>query len=165
MLKTIAAGLTMISLTCSSLAYAQNPSAAASEHEHWRPSAADFNALTEARIAALKAGLQLTPEQAKHWPAVEESIRVMAMARQVRLAARHDEQHHGDAIERLREHADAMAQRAAELKKLADVAQPLYESLNEDQKHRLHLLVRMLRPHWDHHAGWHEHHGFDAAEK
>jgi zinc resistance-associated protein len=165
MLKKVSAGLTVIFLTCSSLAYAQDPSAAGSGHEHWRPSAADLNALTDARIAALKAGLQLTPEQAKNWPAVEEAIRITSMARQVRLAARRDEQHQGNAIERLREHADAMAQRAAELKKLADAAQPLYESLNDDQKHRLHLLIRMLRPHWEHHAEWRERPGFDSAQK
>lgn len=161
MLKIVAAGLMAVFLTGSSLAYAQDPPPSASGHEYWRPSIADLNALTEARIAALKAGLQLTPEQAKYWPAVEEAIRVMAMARQVRVAESRDEQHHANAIERLRRHADAMAQRAADLKKLADAAQPLYESLNDDQKHRLHLLIPMIRPHWPHHGEWHENHEFD----
>jgi zinc resistance-associated protein len=165
MLKIVAAGLTALFLIGSSLAYAQDPPPYPSGHEHWSPSTADLNALTEARIAALKAGLQLTPEQAKHWPAVEEAIRIMAMAWQVRLAESRDEQHHANAIERLRRRADAMAQRATDLKKLADAAQPLYESLSDDQKHRLHFLVRMIRPHWSHHGEWHEHHEFDGSEK
>src|SRR5439155_23574335 len=37
----------------------------------WRPSAEDVAAFTDARIAGLKAGLKLTPEQEKNWPAVE----------------------------------------------------------------------------------------------
>jgi hypothetical protein len=32
------------------------------------PSQADFKALTDARIAVVKAALQLTPEQEKLWP-------------------------------------------------------------------------------------------------
>src|SRR5215475_16090655 len=88
MLKTVAAGLTALFVTASSLAYAQSPSTAGSEQEEPRLSAADLNALTDARIAIVKAALQLTPEQAKYWPAVEEAIRNRAMGRQVRLAAR-----------------------------------------------------------------------------
>src|SRR5262249_10776860 len=38
---------------------------------HW--CAADLKALTDARIGIVKAALQLTPEQAKYWPAVEEA--------------------------------------------------------------------------------------------
>jgi hypothetical protein len=37
--------------------------------------------------------------------------------------------------------ADALAQRAASLKKLADAWQPLYQSLNPDQRQRMRLLV------------------------
>ena len=77
MLKTVAAGLTALFVTASSLAHAQAPSATATtgrEQENARPSAADLNALTDARIGIVKAALQLIPEQAKYWPAVEEAI-------------------------------------------------------------------------------------------
>ena len=60
MLKTVAAGLTALFVTASSLAYAQAPSTPASQQENARPSAADLNALTDARIGIVKAALQLT---------------------------------------------------------------------------------------------------------
>jgi zinc resistance-associated protein len=43
----------------------------------------------------------------------------------------------------LRQGADAMTTRAANLKKLADAAEPLYKSLDEGQKHRFGMLLRM----------------------
>ena len=48
-------------------------------------SAADLNALTDARVGIIKAALQLTPDQEKYWPAVEEAIRARAKNRQARL--------------------------------------------------------------------------------
>jgi hypothetical protein len=160
MRKILAASTMVLLVTASSLGYAQQQPATAA-HDGWRPSAADWDALTDARIAALKTGLQLTPEQAKNWPPVEEAIRDMARAWQARMALRHNDQQRGDAIDRLRRRADAMIDRANQLRKLADAAQPLYTSLNDDQKHRLHLLVRMMRPHHAHFAaGWdHRHEG------
>ena len=47
---------------------------------HHRPSAADVSAFADARIAALKAGLELTPDQAKNWPPFEQAIRASANA-------------------------------------------------------------------------------------
>ena len=148
MLKTVVAGLTALFVTASSLAYAQAPSAAGSEQEGWRPSAADLNALTDARIAIVKAALQLTPEQAKYWPAVEEAIRNRAMGRQVRLAtaiARQREPRDSDPVDVMRQRAETLAARSAELKQLADAWQPLYASLNPDQKQRLRFFaIRVL---------------------
>ena len=51
-----------------------------------------------------------------------------------------------DPAERLRRHADRMIERAAQLKKLADATQPLYQSLDDGQKHRFMLLSRSLSP-------------------
>lgn len=113
-----------------------------------RPSLSDLSALTDARVAIVKAALQLTPEQQKYWPAVEEAIRARAAARQARLAAmpeRLSQLSEEDPTEILRHRADALAQRAAGLKKLADAWQPLYQSLDPDQKRRLRFLaVRVL---------------------
>jgi hypothetical protein len=148
MLKTVAAGLTALFVTASSLAYAQAPSTPASQQENARPSAADLNALTDARIGIVKAALQLTPEQAKYWPPVEEAIRNRAMGRQVRLAAaaRLRDQGDGDPIDMVRHRADALAQRAAELKQLADAWQPLAATLTPEQKQRLRFFaVNILR--------------------
>ena len=150
MLKTVAAGLTALFVTASSLAYAQAPSATTTggEQQAARPSAADLNALTDARIGIVKAALQLTPEQAKYWPAVEEAIRNRAMGRQVRLAAlaRQRDQGDGDPIDMVRHRADALSQRAAELKQLADAWQPLAATLTPEQKQRLRFFaVNILR--------------------
>ncbi len=171
MRKTIVAGLTALALASPSLAYAQEtqaPQSAAEQDrwgpgDRWRPTAEDMKAFTDARIAGLKAGLQLTPDQEKKWPAVEQAIRDMAKARQERMAAwreRKDEK--VDAIARLRARADAMTQRAADLRKLADVSEPLYQSLTDDQKRRLRFLMHMAMGHggggWGH-GGWGHHHG------
>ena len=62
------------------------------------------------------------------------------------MAERLDQQRAVDPIELLRGRADALAQRAAGLKKLADAWQPLYQSLDPDQKQRLRVLaVHVLR--------------------
>ena len=146
MLKTVAAGLTALFVTASSLAYAQAPSATTTatsggDQQAARLSAADLNALTDARIGIVKAALQLTPEQAKYWPPVEEAIRNRAMGRQVRLAARQRDQGDGDPIDMVRHRADALAQRSAELKQLADAWQPLAATLTPEQKQRLRFFA------------------------
>jgi hypothetical protein len=148
MLKICVAGLTALFVTASPLAYAQAPSAAGAGEENWKLSAADLNALTDARIGVVKAALQLTPEQAKYWPAVEEAIRNRATGRQARLAAlmRLREQREIDPVELVRHRADALAQRSAELKQLAAAWQPLYASLSSEQKQRLRFFaVHILR--------------------
>jgi hypothetical protein len=50
---------------------------------------------------------------------------------------------------RLRKGADFMTQTGADLKRLADAAQPLYDKLDEPQKHRLEMMVerRMFERH------------------
>ena len=146
MLKTVTAGLTALFVTASSLAYAQAPSTAGSEQDEPRLSTADLNALTDARIGIVKAALQLTPEQAKYWPAVEEAIRNRAMGRQVRLAAlsRQRDQGDSDPIDIVRHRADALAQRAAELKQLADAWQPLSATLTPEQKQRLRFFAENI---------------------
>ncbi len=166
MRKTIIAGLTALALVSPSLVYAQDAPDPqdAGKHEHWRPSPEDLKAFTDARIAALKAGLQLTPDQEKKWPAVEQVIRDMAKARQERMAGWRERANDEkvDAIARIRARADAMTQRAADLRKLADASEPLYQSLSEDQKHRLRFLVHMAMGHhgggWGH-GDWGHHHG------
>ena len=114
--------------------------------ERWRPSAEDIGALTDARLAGLKAGLRLTPTQEQHWPAVERAIRDAAKERFDRFGARSAAPPAIDPIERLRRRADAMSTRASSLKRLADAAAPLYQSLDEAQKRRFAMLARMSGP-------------------
>jgi len=165
MMKQALAVTFALSLTGASLALAQQgpgqqgPAQQGPElgDMRWRPNAEDAAAFTDARIAGLKAGLKLTPEQEKNWPAVETAIRDLAKdradrmkVRMERMAALREARRGGDntqsgpdTIARLRQGADAMTTRAANLKKLADAAEPLYKSLDEGQKHRFGMLLRM----------------------
>jgi len=153
MIKTIVAGTVALTLAGAGLAVAQQmPRDAA----RWRPSTEDAAAFTDARIAALKAGLRLSADQEKSWPAVETALRDLAKQRTdrireraERLAAHRDAMRDGataprrDAYERLRRGADAMTVRAAGLRKLADAVEPLYKSLDDGQKRRFGMLLRM----------------------
>jgi hypothetical protein len=102
----------------------------------------DRAALVDARIAALRTGLRLMPEQEKNWPAVESAIRDLAKQRgqaRERMREAHESR---DPIVRLRSAADIMGERASGLKQLADASEPLYRSLDDGQKRRLNLLTR-----------------------
>src|SRR3974390_1739906 len=125
MLKIVTAGVTALFVTASPLAYAQTAASAAT------PSAADLNTLTDMRIDVVKAALKLTPDQEKYWPAIEDAIRARAKDRQARFAEmqkRVGELREGNPVEALRDRdpvdflqrrSDALAQRSADLKKLA----------------------------------------------
>ena len=112
--------------------------------ESGRLSQADFKMLTDIRVGVIKAALQLTPEQEKLWPAVDEAIRARAETRYRRLAAlkeRLDQQRDIDPVQLYRQRADVLADHAAGLRKLADAWQPLYQSLTPDQKTRLGIVT------------------------
>ena len=162
MKKILLAGVAAIAIAGSSLAYAQ--------HREWfhheRMSPEDRAAFADARIAAVKAGLKLTPDQEKLWPPVEAAVRDFAKLRIDRANARmnaekdaaaNDAQKPDDPVARLRERADRMAATAAVLKRIADAADPLYKTLDDGQKRRLALLTHMGRFGGD---GW-RHHGFE----
>ena len=127
MWKAVLAGMTAVQIASSSLVLAQQMPECDSG-QRWRPSPEDMSAFTDARIAALKAGLKLTPEQEKNWPAFEAAIRDMSKARAERMAAREKEQPPTDPIERLRGRAQALATAAARLTKFADAEEPLYKN-------------------------------------
>ena len=157
MWKTAVAGLTALSIAGSGLAVAQ--SAPPADSQRARPTAEDIAAITDARIAALRAGLRLSAQQEKHWPAVEAAMRDLAKQRADRIAARRDAQSpeqpatRPDAVERLRRGAEAMTARGSALQKLADAVEPLYQSLDDGQKRRFAMLLRMGRGGGPHH-GW-----------
>ena len=154
MLKMVGTGVTVLLITASSLAYAQS----AREREFERLNAADVATLADSRVNIVKATLQLTPDQEKLWPAIEDAIRTRAKDRQARIAAveqRAAELRGKSPVEVLRDRnpveflqrrSTALAQRSADLKKLADAWQPLYQTLSPDQKKRMgHLALTALR--------------------
>jgi len=139
------AGIAALAIAGSTAVYAQH-------HRHWghmRASPEDRAAYTDARIAAVHAGLKLSAEQEKLWPPVEAAVREFAKLRIDRANARMNAPRDGDAqkpddpVSRLREHADTMAASAAAMKKIADAADPLYKTLDDGQKRRLAVLTGM----------------------
>jgi len=125
-------------------AFAQQPPRG--DEPHWRPTAADIAAFSDARIAALHAGLTLTPDQEKLWPPVEGVLKDMAKKRADRFEKMRAEREQSkgpiDPMLRLRRGAEFMSETGADLKRLADTAQPLYDKLDDAQKNRLQVLVR-----------------------
>jgi len=162
MLKPVIAATAFLAIAGSSYVYAQQGfgghrgfgDGPRAESRH-RPSAADIAAFTDARIAALKAGLELTPDQVKNWPPFEQAVRDMVQLRVQRMQARQagDQQTSTSPFDRLARRADNMSKASAALKKVADAGAPLYQSLNDDQKGRFVKLARILRPHHGMHDG------------
>ncbi len=159
MWKTVLAGATALAIGGTALAYAHPGEGRGDRAQGWRPSAQDITAFGDARIAALKAGLELTADQDKNWPAVESAMRDLAKQRSERFAARGEATTPGNPVERLGRRAEAMQSRGAALKKLADAAAPLYASLNDAQKHRFMVLARLgARPFGHGRQAWHGRH-------
>jgi zinc resistance-associated protein len=142
MRRVLIAGAAALAIAGPSLAYAQQ-AGRSDGGRHWQPSAEDMRAFGEARLAALKAGLTLTPDQAKNWPAFEQAARDLAKQRIDRRMAMRNASPSNDAVERLRRRAAAMSETGAALKKLSDAAEPLYKSLDDNQKRRFAMLNRV----------------------
>jgi zinc resistance-associated protein len=129
---------------------------------HWAFSPADHAAFVDARIAALHAGLKLTPDQEKLWPPVEAALRAGAKSAHERHEKLRGEAHTDDLIAFLRRISEAATARGETLKAIADAAAPLYATLTEDQKHRLPILLHkphLLGGHFGPHEGPHGWHG------
>lgn len=166
MKKILLAGIAVLAIAGTTVVYAQ--------HRPWfqermRMNPEDRAALTDARIAAVHAGLKLTPDQEKLWPPLESAVRDFAKLRidraNARMAAKandkgDDASKQDDPVARLRERADNMAASAAALKKIADAADPLYKTLDEGQKRRLKILTHM--EHRFDGGGW-RHRGYERG--
>jgi hypothetical protein len=146
MVKIVAAAVTALFVTASPLAYAQTPPAGP------RVSAPDFAKLTDMRLDIVKATLQLTPDQEKYWPPIADAIRTRSKDRQARIeevSKRVTELRNSDPVEVLRNRdpvdflqrrANALSQRATDLKNLAGAWEPLYKTFSPDQKQRMAFL-------------------------
>jgi zinc resistance-associated protein len=151
MWKAIVAGTAALAIAGASLVFAQQRREGPAElsqqrWERWQPSPEDMRAFGEARLAALKAGLALTAEQEKNWPAFEQAAREYSKLRMDRIAELRNVQPGTDPVERLRQRATAMSDAGAALKKLADATDPLYKSLDDSQKRRFGVLYRLAGP-------------------
>ena len=105
-------------------------------------------AQADARTARIKADLRLTSDQEKNWPGFESVMHAIGMKRADRIVAfraeRGQQKQQADVIEHLKRQASVLGERAADVKSLADAAQPLYASLDEQQKRRFaNELIRL----------------------
>ena len=131
---------------------------------------AEMDALVDARVAAMQAGLKLTPEQQRYWPAVEQAVRDMAAARIARIErgreARADDRREAerpDFLESLERGSQRVDEYAERMKALASAMRPLWTSLDERQKRLLPVLIRPVgdadgRGRRGGHGGHHGHH-------
>jgi hypothetical protein len=154
MRKFAIAGVAALAIAATTAVYAQHRWF----HDHMgqsRMTPEDRAAMTDAKIAAVHAGLKLTADQEKLWPPVESAVREFVKLRIDRANARAaaaaaatpDDAKPVDPVTRLRNRAERMMASAAAMKKIADAADPLYKTLDDGQKRRLAMLT--------HHRGRH----------
>jgi LTXXQ motif family protein len=111
--------------------------------------AADREAMLDAKLSGMKAGLQLTPDQEKLWAPFESAVKDADQARMDAMGQMMQARRLGERMSPI-DHLEAMADRlsrgAADVRKIADAAKPLYASLDDSQKHSFGMLGRMLVP-------------------
>lgn len=110
----------------------------------------DLDSLTDARIAAIQAGLKLTPDQQKLWGPVEQALRAQAASRGAQLIEerrqRGSQAEQPDMMQRLERRAELATKGAANLNTLSTAMKPLWASLDDRQKRLLPILMREGRP-------------------
>ena len=146
MLKAVVAATAAVTIAGSTVSYAQR-SERPDDARRWQPTTEDMRAFQAARLAALRAGLALTPDQETHWPAFEQAMRELQQLRLNRVAAmrnarRGDPSQIVDPAERMRQRAVRLSENGAVLKRLAEATEPLYQSLDEAQRRRFAILTR-----------------------
>jgi zinc resistance-associated protein len=155
MVRKVVVGATALMLLASAYAYAQQPPGGRDGGRRWQPRAEDRAAFLDARLAALHAGLRLTSDQEKSWPAFEQAYRELAAQRGERInAIRDDRDQASDPIQRAQRQADALTKSGEVLKRYADAAAPLYQSLDDGQKQRFAVLSRAGGPNFNRFAFW-----------
>jgi zinc resistance-associated protein len=146
MWKAIVAGTAALAIAGSTLVYAQQRGRPEAGARWQQPNFEDMRAFGEARLAGLKAGLMLTPEQEKSWPAFEQAARDFGKLRLDHVNAMRNAPRSDDPAARLNQRASAMMETGIAMKKLAEATDPLYKSLDDSQKRRFAMLSRLGGP-------------------
>jgi hypothetical protein len=106
-----------------------------------QPTASQLIAEDEAQVSRLKADLRLTKEQEADWGKLEDAFRAIAKERADRFLKWRDDQANRKEppklTEGLRLRAEALQEYAAQLKRIADAADPLYGRLDGTQQRRI----------------------------
>jgi hypothetical protein len=106
--------------------------------QHWAEAALD------AQLKTMKTSLRLTADQDKLWGPFESVVKDGGKARL--LALQKEQSGALSPMDRLNATAERLAQSNASLQKMVEAAKPLYETLNDAQKHKFITLGRMLVP-------------------
>ncbi|WP_158817049.1 Spy/CpxP family protein refolding chaperone [Methylocapsa sp. S129] len=123
--------------------------------------------LLEAHLAGMKAGLKLTAEQEKNWPAFESAIRDAAKAHAEGWRQMHEHMDGGERpspIEHMTKMSEHLQKMSAELKMVADAGKPLYDSLDDSQKRHFGPLLRDFLPRGPHEGDAMRHEGEGGSE-
>ena len=94
-------------------------------------------AASDANIARMKTELKLTPEQEKHWGGFNSAMHYLGNNGAARLTLRNERAKRDppdDIVEQLRNEAQFLTDRSADQRAVADAAEPLFVSLNDQQK-------------------------------
>jgi hypothetical protein len=149
MKRTLVAALVAGSLSAPIFAQAAEDNQQSSRAERMQRWAADRETMLDAKLAGMKAGLGLTRDQEKLWGPFESAVkdadksRIEAMGQMMRMRSQGERMSPIDHLEAM---ADRLSQGATNIKKIADAAKPLYDVLDESQKHKFGMLGSMLMP-------------------
>ncbi len=133
---------------------------------------ADLDAMTDARLAGIQAGLKLNDEQRRLWGPVEQALRAEMAERAERLAERAERREERaerreerqerraegrqagaavaprdrvDFMERIERRAERASEQAERLRNMTAAMKPFWASLDEQQRRLLPRLVRDAR--------------------
>ena len=145
-LAALALGASTLALTAAAAPNDQITSPNGECAQHW---AADRQAVLDAKLTGMKAGLKLTPDQEKLWGPFEAAVRDGQKDRldemQKTMEMRHGAERMSP-VDLMDAWSNRLMQAATDMKKVADAAKPLYASLDDTQKHSFATLGHMLLP-------------------
>jgi zinc resistance-associated protein len=118
------------------------PVAAQSDQQPSRE-VANHETMLHAKLARMKAGLALRPEQENLWDAFESAVTSAFKSHTEAAQTETKAQENGkpmSPVDRMDTATRRMTQSAGELKKVSDAAKPLYANLDDTQKRNFELL-------------------------
>ena len=143
MKRTLVVALAAVFASAPAFALAAEGDQQSSHAERMQQWAADRETVLDAKLAGMKAGLALTADQEKLWGPFQSAVqdaagsRMDAMRQIMQTRAPGEQMSPVDHLEAI---ANRLSQDATDVRKIADAAKPLYDSLDESQKHKFGML-------------------------
>ena len=145
-LAALALGASTFALTAAAAPNDQTTTPNAERAQHW---AADREAVLDAKLTGMKAGLKLTPDQEKLWGPFETAVRDSQKDRldeMQKMMGMRNGIERMPPIDLMDAWSNRLSQAATDMKKVADADKPLYASLDQTQKETFAALGQMLVP-------------------